>query len=139
MRFCDCGTGVPLPAREPRAEDWIDSASDSSLSAVDAGEPFALAALLTLDNVDLPFGGFFRLMPPEGVVFLEKLAVLLLGRGATLPARDTLGVPPLGVPGPIEACLARPLDAAGAFGSPVLTRGNRFGTLLVPGPAECSR
>jgi len=69
MRFCDCGTGVPLPAREPRAEDWIDSASDSSLSAVDAGEPFALAALLTLDNVDLPFGGFFRLMPPEGVVF----------------------------------------------------------------------
>lgn len=145
LRRCLCvwgrGTGVPLPARDPARDDRTDSASESSLSAVDAGDPFDTPARLTRDNVDFEFGGFLRLTPAVGVPLLPAptLPALDVARGPALPALTVApGVPALGVPGPREECRASPLDAVGRLPRPELTRGPLFGTPL-PGPAEDSR
>lgn len=121
------------------------SASESSLSAVDAGE-FRLPDFLTRDREDLlpPTPDFFRLMP-VGVLFLPTVEVVVFwdpDLGPALPARTVAPAPgpeaPLGVPGPREECLAKALEVVGRLPRPKLDRGPRFGAPL-PGPAELSR
>jgi hypothetical protein len=132
-----------LPGGRARLEPVKDSsislpltASERSLSAVEAGE-FLEDAFLTLESDDL-LGGFFRLVvwgvlrrPPE-------LPLIEPALGPALPALAPPPAPlpdaPLGVPGPREACLARPLDVTGAF-PVIVVRLTRFAV----GPAELSR
>lgn len=89
------------------------TASDRSLSAVEAGE-FLLETFLTRERDD--FGGRLRLVV-VGVPRRDPLlpfAFTELALGPTLPALETALVAgtalPLGVPGPREACRARLLD-----------------------------
>jgi hypothetical protein len=131
---------VPLPAREPARELGADSASESSLSPVEVGELLDRPACFTRFRPDLAFGGFLRPVMPLGVPLRMPPPLDLLGtRGPALPALPVApGVPALGVPGPMDECRARPLDAVGALLSPLLVRGPFLGTPL-PGPAEDSR
>lgn len=131
------------------------SASERSLSAVEAGEFRAEEAFLTRDSDDL-VGGFLRDVVVGAAMVLRlppawELALTELDRGPALPALTEAAVPVpaavlapapapapaafLGVPGPRDECLARPLDVAGTFPGPAIARGPRF----VAGPAEFSR
>lgn len=131
-----------------------DSASESSLSAVEEGEFFA--ARLTRERPDLlavPLRGSF---PPREEPFLweaemrpellEGVPALRLATpepdaldealGPALPARwfPAAVVWPFGVPGPREEWRARPEDVVGRLERLVLRRGPRLG-----GPADPSR
>ncbi len=131
---------MPLPAREPRRDEGADSASESSLSAVEAGDPFDCPARLTRDSVDFEVGGFLRASAP-GVPFRPApvLDVFVTPLGPALPARlEAPGVPGFGVPGPSDECRASPLEFAGILPIPEAVRGPLLGTPL-PGPADDSR
>ncbi|KAK5624802.1 hypothetical protein RRF57_000518 [Xylaria bambusicola] len=134
------GPGVPLPAREPRCDEGAESASESSLSAVEAGDPFDCPARFTRDSVDFEVGGFLRATGP-GVVFRPAplLDAFVTPLGPALPARlEAPGVPGLGVPGPSDECRASPLELVGRLPTPEDVRGPLLGTPL-PGPADDSR
>lgn len=132
------------PVRASLSSALPDSASESSLSAFEEG--LFLAARLTRERPDLlapaPAAGVPFLRPEllEGVPALLRLApdpdALDEARGPALPARwaPVAVVWPFGVPGPREACRARPLDVVGMLLRLVFRRGPRFG-----GPAELSR
>ena len=131
---------MPLVRPSPSSSSPLRlSASDRSLSAVEAGE-FRAEAFLTREREDL-LGGFLRdsaVGVPRRLPAFEP-ALTELDRGPALPALTTPPAPDVdaffGVPGPSEECLARPLDVVGTFPGPTFARGPR----LVAGPAELSR
>lgn len=132
--------GVPLDrASSPSSSSPLPlSTSESSLSAVGAGE-FLFGAFFTRDSEDLLIVFFLATAvgvprrPPAIVVDLTDVDL-----GPALPALTTDPAPlatfPLGVPGPNDACLAKPLEVTGTVPNPEFIRGPRF----VDGPAELS-
>ncbi|KAI6759158.1 hypothetical protein HG531_013919 [Fusarium graminearum] len=132
-------TGVPLdrPSAPSSSSPLPLSTSESSLSFVAAGE-FRFEAFFTRDRFDLL--GIFFLAPPVGVPRRPITVPADLTEPALGPALPALaspappGAPPLGVPGPSEECLAKPLDAVGKVPRAGFIRGARF----VAGPADPS-